>query len=359
MKIRIINSTLLLVALLGSQSVIAGGEKVAKSYSKEFQADQGTSVYIENRFGQVNVENWDDRKVSIVVDVKVVHPDRDKAQKIIDAIEVEISQTDNKISAITRLDDKFSKLWNTSISSMSTREFSIDYVVKMPKYLGLELVNKYGDVYINELTGKTKIELKYGDLRANRILDDSKEPMSSLSLGYGSASIEEVNWFRIEIKHSKLQVARARAVVTITKHSSVSIGQASSIVFESKHDTYKVGAVADLVGEAEFTSFKVDAISKKLDLTNKHGDVSINRVPKDFESLNFVGAYSDFNAGIDLNASYQLDAQVAYGGITYGSGRVSRIEGNTSTEAQGLVGADQSTKSKVFIRSKYGRVVLK
>lgn len=351
-------SALLLTTLISASMLASGQEKVAKTFQKDFTLTENSNIYIENRFGQVNIENWDKNIISISIEVKTDMLSNDKVDKLVKAINVEFNQSGDNISAVTKIDEDFMRSWN-HVFSDDSKDFSIDWEVKMPKHTNLDLVNRYGDIFINELTGKCKIELRYGNLKANRIIRDNNDPISSLTLGYGNASIDEVNWFKADIKYAKLNIVKAKAIVLISRYSKLSIDQISSIVSESKYDSYSIGTISNFVGEGGYTTYRIDELTKKLDLTTKYGDVKIVKVPANFESIKFNGGYTGISIGIDPSASYELNADVAYGNIKYNSqSRLNRIEGPTHTEVDGLVGSDANTKSKVSITVKYGSAKL-
>lgn len=349
----------LLTIFITTAIVAEGQERVAKTYQKDFALTDNSNIYLENRFGQMNIENWDKNSISITIEIKVDYPEGDKAARLLKAINIEFSQVGNDISAITKIDEDFMRSWNHLFDSDS-KDFSVDWEVKMPKQSSITLVNKYGDIFVNELTGKCKIELKYGNLKANKITRDNVDPLSELTIGYGNATIDEVNWFKADIKYAKLNIVKAKALVLISKYSKVTIDQVSSIVSESKYDTYSIGAISNFVGEGGYTTYRFEELTKKFDLTVKYGDVKIDRIPSTFESIKFNGGYTSIYAGIDQNASYYLNADVAYGNIKYNSqNRLNRIEGNTHIEVDGLVGSDENTKSKVNVTVKYGSAIFK
>jgi len=65
--------------------------------------------------------------------------------------------------------------------------------------------------------------------------------------------------------------------------------------------------------------------------------------------------------GIAENASYELDGHVRYGGLKYNEDNFKferRIIENNSTEIAGVVGKDESPKSKVKVVASYGSVRL-
>lgn len=359
-----INNTLVAFLILVTSSVMlntdAYSNKLNKTIKKEFTAEKGTLVRIDNRFGQVNIENWDKNSVSITVEITVEHPSKDRAEKMLSSINVSLDQNGSEIVAITEIDEKaFKSLSGFSFNS-STKEMSIDYKVMMPKDLNLNLKNKFGDIFINEITGHSRIELKYGNLKANRIFYGSNEPLSSLVLGYGNATIDEVDWMRIDIKYSDLTVNKSKAMVVVSKYSKINVDRSSSIVVESKYDTYNIGNIANLVGESGYTTYRVKYLDKKLDINSRYGDVKIGEVAKNFESIRFNGSYASINAPIDPSISYNIYGTAAYGDISYNSpARVSRIESNNKVSVDGTVGDKTDAKSKIEITVRYGSARLR
>ncbi|OFX88761.1 MAG: hypothetical protein A2W99_04650 [Bacteroidetes bacterium GWF2_33_16] len=348
---------LLSIQLIVIFTALAGTQEYSKNLHKEYPADQNTLLVIQNKFGNVNINNWDKNEVSIDVTIKVDHKNEEKAKELLNYLNVEFSQEGNTIKAITTIDDKFSR---TSISwSDNDKEFSINYEVKMPKNLQLELENKYGSVFINEITGHSLIAVKYGNLKINKIIRDNTKPLTEISLGYSDGRIEECGWLKINMKYSKLEVEKSKALIAITKYSKLYVTKSSSIVCESKYDVYKIGSLANFVTTAAYTDFKFDEITKKIEVENRYGGFSVGFIPKDFEEIKINNEYGSAKLGIEESASYQIVGNAKYGDIDYpGTGRVSKIKDSNELSIEGIIGSDQNTQSKVNIITKYGNIKL-
>lgn len=350
---------LILVQILVITTALAASEEFSKNLHKEYDADENTLLFIQNKFGDVDINNWDKDQVTIDVTITIDHPNEEKAKELIDYIDVAFSQTGNTIKAITEIDDKFSK-WNSFSLGNNRKEFSIDYKVNIPKNIQLELENKYGSVFINEITGHSKIFVKYGNLKANKIIWDNKKPLSEVYLAYSNGKIDECKWLNLTLKYSKLEIEKCKALIAVTKYSKLYIDKGSSIVCESKYDVYKIGSLTNFVTTSAYTDFEIDEIYKKLEFDNRYGSINIDYVPKDFESIEIENEYGNIDIGIDMNASYNIKGYAKYADIDYpNEGRVSRIKESTSLSVDGLVGSDSSTKSTVKIETKYGSVDLK
>lgn len=360
MKAPIFKSTLLLifVQILVITSVFAGSEEFSKNLHKEYNADANTLLMIQNRFGDVDINNWDKNQVTIDVTITVDHRNEEKAKELIDYINVKFSQSGNTIEAITEIDDKFSK-WNSFSFGDDRKEFSIDYKVNIPKGIKLDLENKYGDVFINEIAGHAKISVKYGNLKVNKISRENVKPLSEVYLAYSKGTIEECKWLNLTLKYSKLEIEKCKALIAITKYSKLYVDRGSSIVCESKYDEYRIGKVTNFVTTSAYTDFDINEVYKKMEFDNRYGNINIDYVPADFEKIDIENEYGNIDIGIDPNASYYLKGYAKYADIDYPSqGKVSRIKESTSLQVEGIVGTDNNTKSSVEIETKYGSVDL-
>ena len=360
MKAPKFKSTLLLiiVQLLVITSAFAVGEEFSKNLHKDYDADANTLLIIQNKFGDVDINNWDKNKISIDVIITVDHKNEEKAKELIDLIEVNFSQTGNTIEAITELDDKFSK-WNTFSFGDDSKEFSIDYKVNIPKDIKLDLSNRYGSVFINEIAGHSKISVKYGNLKVNKILRENTKPLSEVYLAYSKGTIDECVWLNVTLKYSKLEIEKSKAIIAITKYSKLFVDKASSIVCESKYDEYRIGSVSNFVTTSAYTDFEFNEITKKLDFDNRYGNLNVDYVPEGFEKIDIENEYGNIDIRISLDASYNLKGYAKYADIDFPEGnRLSRIKENTSLQVEGLIGKDNSTKSIVNIKTKYGSVDL-
>lgn len=350
---------ILALFIFANVALYAKPDQYTKEINKEYDVNAETLIDIENKYGDVNIVNWDKNKVKFEIQISVDHQREDKAKELLDYITVNFTESNNTIKAVTEIDDKFNRSGGIFNISSTTKEFSIDYTVKMPKNLNLDLANKYGNVYIDELTGKSDIEVKYGNLKANRILRDNTKPLSRVYLAYSDGAIKEVEWLKYEIKYAKLELEKSKALIGISKYSKVFIDKNSSVVCESKYDKYDIGILSNFVCESKYTDFKFGQLDKQLDIVSKYGDVKVDKIKKGFEKIKIDNGYGQIRLGIESGASYHLDGVADYANIKYPSGyNLNKIEKNTEMKVSGIIGEDKETNSEVIIQTKYGNVKL-
>jgi hypothetical protein len=331
-------------------------EEVTKEFHKEYIAGTKT-LEISNRYGDVVISSWDKDQIIIDVKVTVDMSNREKAQKLLDYIDVQFSEGTNVISAKTVIDNNFNfSGWGDS------KRFKIDYNIKMPVGTDLTLSNKYGNTDIDELHGLMDLDIKYGNLTAGKLTRGNIKPLSQLNLAYGKGTIDETGWLNLTERYvGSMEIAKSQAILLDSKYSKIMLGETSSVVGESKYDNIKIDNIKNLVLENGYTEVNIGELTKKLTYSGSYGSFSIETIPAGFESLDVETHYMGVKLGINETASYKLEAKVSYGGLKYNEDNFKnqrRIVENNSTELSGTVGNEENPSSRVNILASYGTVRL-
>jgi hypothetical protein len=325
-----------------------------KEVKKDFSVNANTRLELFNKFGNVDIVNRDDAAISINVQIKVNSRDKERAEDLLRMIEIDISQDGNVIKAVTEIAEDF-KNFNSGHNDLQ-----INYTVSMPRTVPVYLSNKYGNVFIDELFATSTIDVKYGKLTANKILHDSKQPLTKILLAYSNGSIQETKWIEADIKYSKLNITESKALAIISKYSKVYITNGSSVVSESKYDTYEMDKLSNFVTNAAYGHFNIKSLSGKLQLETKYSDVIVDYISSGFEGIKVNNSYGTYKLGIDPSASYKINGYSKYCSIIYpeNNARVSRINENNEMKVNGIVGSNQTPKAEVSVTSHYGNIRL-
>lgn len=355
MKTQKFNPGFILGFLLLASQVIYSQDEVKKEFHEKFETNKNTVLTLDNKYGDIDVKDWEKDLIQIDVVISVENTNKEKADKLLSYINVVFSVEGDAVTAKTVFDDKFS----STSTWRDDNDLRIDYTVYMPKDIQLNLYNKYGNAFINEITGRATIAIKYGKLKANRIYRGNEKPLTEIDLGYSDASIEESDWLKVTMKYSNLNLNTSGAIVLLSKYSKIFADECSSIVIEGKYDVYRFGKLSNLVAASSYSNFEVEEISEKLSMETEYSDCKVDYMPASFKSIDITTKYGGYRIGIDDNASYQINGQSEYAKISYPDvGKVSRINENTSMQVNGTVGTDPNPDATVNITSKYGSVKL-
>jgi hypothetical protein len=348
---------LTLLALLIVPFCLKAAE-VTKEYHKEYSAGPNTTLDIDNKYGDVVIESWDKDQITIDVKVTVELPNQDKAQKLLDLIDVQFSDSKDLVTAKTVIDSKFSFTgWGGE-----SKKFSINYNVKMPAASALTLSNKYGDTDIDQLNGIVNLDIKYGNLDAGKLLRENEKPLSSINLAYGKADIDEAGWVDLTVRYSgEFSIEKCQALLLDSKYSKLNIGEISSIVGNSKYDNLRIDKINNLVLDNGYCDVKIGELTKKLKYSGSYGSFEVETIPPGFEELNTDTRYIGVKLGINESANYELNARLSYGGLKYDEDNFRsqrRIVESNRSEISGVIGGDENPESKVNVSSSYGSVRL-
>jgi hypothetical protein len=350
-------TALIIIQLVLVLSIKAQDTEFIKNYSKDYGVNVDTKLEIINKYGNVDIRDWNKNSVSIEVEVKANTSNKNKAEKILENIDIEFSEIGNSISVETTFGESFKKVfgfWNGD-----SKKFEINYVVNMPASIPLNLQNKYGSVFISELTSTSNIEVRYGNLKANRIIHGEEKPLTQIILAYSDGTIEECKWSKFDIKYSKININKSKALVIISKNSKVFIDDGTSVVSESKYDNYEIGKIMNFLTTSGYSNFKFNEISKKIQVESKYSDFKVDYMPAGFDKIRIDNKYGKYKIGIDSKASYNIDGYARYSKIIYPeNANVSLIEKSNEMTVKGLIGSDQNTNSTVNINTSYGNVRL-
>ncbi len=341
----------LMTAFLFSQ------EKIAKEIHETYPLNNQSSLTIQNKYGKIDLMNWDKNSVDVKVQIVLNDVNDEQAEEILNAIQIEYGTEGNSIYFKTVYDEKLSK--NIFRFNDGGKKFEVNYIVQMPHSLLVDIKNKYGDVFIEKLSSASQIDVKYGNLKANNISSESKDPMAVIYLSYSEANIETCSWLKVNSKYSKCRINSSKALIIVSKYSKFHIERGSSIVTESKYDEYDVGDIANFVTDASYGNFKFNSIGKKLQMETNYTDVKVGYVPASFEMIKVSNRYGSYKVGIENGSSYQLKGYAKYGDIKYpDNSRVSRFQETTELSLEGFVGSNEKAQAKVIVDTKYGSIDL-
>jgi hypothetical protein len=359
MKTKHLFITLVVLAMISPacHSLVAQDDYV-KKYDKTYKVDDNTSFSIENKYGNIDIRDWDKSSLEINAEIILKDLSTERAEKLAEMIHIEFSQEGDNISVKTDYDDDFFRQLNRS-NNVKNNKFEVNYIVMLPAGLKINATNKYGNIFINNLTSASTISLKYGTLKINQIMAEDKDNMANLELGYSKGSIEACKWLKIDMKYSKLDIQKSKALLVVSKYSKLYMDAGTSLIADSKYDTYEVGEIQNLIADARYSTFKLGKVSHKINLDTEYTEVKIAEVPAGFTYIKVENRYGSIHLGIDPQASYQLAGFAKYAKISYpDDSRVNRIQENNKLQVDGLVGRDSNDAGKVSIETEYGGVSL-
>ena len=297
-----VNFILLLFRPLSAQS-----DSEIRTFIKTVPVGKESSLEVLNKYGTIHLTSWSKDSASIRAEVKAFASNQSKLNKMFDGVKVNITDSKYVIRAQTEFTQNISMLFE-NFKGMTSKLISydshveIDYFINIPEYMNLKIENKYGDVYLENVSGNFSVSISNGSFKANTLPKGS-----SITMAFCNATINSVASGKIDASFSEISIGEAEDLSISSISSRFDIKNAGIINVESRRDKFYLGNLETLMGNSYFTDFKVNSIKKKIDMTTRYGSLNTDLIEKEFEAVNINSGYSDISLEFDHSSSYSLD----------------------------------------------------
>lgn len=166
MKHSIKHSRILAVVLcLFTLSFTARAQDVEKQkeFTKTYSLHGNQGVSVTNKFGRVEVRNWNQDEVKVAVTIIARAGNDTSAQHILDAITIE-SKDGNPVTFTTHIESKNNNNSSDRRAKSDRKPIEINYVVYLPENNKIDIDNRFGNTLVAARKGITSIRQSFGDL---------------------------------------------------------------------------------------------------------------------------------------------------------------------------------------------------
>ncbi len=324
-------SILLIAApiVVSAQKRSATKDRVYKEYTVN---NKNEILNISNKYGNVDVETWEQNKVTVEVEIEAWGRNQKQADELSSQITIEDKRANNEINFRTTVNSK-------SVSMNSNSGFKINYRVKMPKVNPLRLVNKYGSTYVGDLENDVEIDVAYGTLRTGKLTGKKIE----LEVSYASSvDIEEVG----------------DAYLDLAYPGNVEIDKAGRIEIDAKYGKLRIGEAISVQGSSAYLSVTVDKLEEELDIRNKFAASEIGLLGSHFKLVNVNATHGSFSMGIDENTPpFNFVIKTSFGSFKGDSNKIEIIKEKSSYTSADYEGNYKGGgTAKVYVETSHGSV---
>ena len=179
----------------------AGGDedvRKKKTINKSYNVGPDDKLEIENQFGNVKVTTWDQKQITVDIEIGVRASSEEKARDIMEELDVKEVQSGHIISFKTKVGEIHNNDGKHHGKDDEDRSFYIDYVVRMPATNRLMVENSFGKTEISDFKGLVNLTSKFGSLSTGRL-----ENVDAIDVEFGKAYIAEVTNGKVIFKFNK------------------------------------------------------------------------------------------------------------------------------------------------------------
>jgi hypothetical protein len=213
-------------------SLAEGGHKTedvrkTKLINRSYTVTADDKLQIENQFGDVTVTTWDQSRITVDIEIGARAGSDEKAQNILDQIDIREDKGDHNISFRTKVGEIHSNSGSRHDGNGGgdNRTFYIDYVIHMPAGNPLDIHNDFGHTEVPDFKGPVNLTSKYGSLVAGNLAN-----VGNIDVEFGKATIGDITNGKIVFQYNgNSKIGKVNGNVHIvsefSSHVQVNVGE--------------------------------------------------------------------------------------------------------------------------------------
>ncbi len=303
----------LIIVLISISFVQVYAKDKVKKMVKSYALSQNTYVEIENKYGDIEIENWDKDSIRLEI-VITVHSDKDEdLDKMLNNIKIDLTGNSSFIIAKTDWSEEvnaFKKgILKINQEVSSNGKYSVNYKIKMPKDVDLTLTNKFGNIFMSDYSGKLIINLSYGDLRAHKLSN-----LKQLSAKYGKVKVTTIPTGRISLSSVKpFNIDHSQELEIESSSSEIIIEEINSLNLKSSHDDITIDKIAVINGTYSMSDLLIISLYKSIHSVSKYGSLKLKEVSPSTDVVFLEGVKTDmqitYNKGFYAKADIRITSK--------------------------------------------------
>lgn len=330
-------------------------QEIRRKVTKTFQVGSNAELKVENKYGHINIIEWNKNEISFDIEIIGKASDNEDAKLMADRIDINFNQTGNIVSAET--------IFKEVKVRSNNRGTEIHYTINVPSSVMMSLINKYGNIKLEKTAQPFKCELKYGNLIAGQLTGKSND----IQCKYGNLTISEISSATITLGYGKIDVDKAGELSLTSAYSKIKMEQVSTFNASSRYDQYDLGIVKDFkLSEGSYGDFSIMRLDNLLDAPSiRYGKIRIFGIASGFETININSTYTNIKLQVSPKLCFQTKLTTRYGDIDI-SKQLDTSKLNWKKEegerfvqsASGIIGSQSNPKARITINTTYDSIFL-
>jgi len=166
----------------------------------------------------------------------------------------------------------------------------------------VNLSNKFGNIYMDDMKGDVTISLSNGDIKINRL-----EGEANINVNFGNGIINSLDNAKLNLAYADFEIRNAGQLTIVSKSSKIRIDKVGILKTESGRDKYSISEINNLFGESYFSDLQIYKLNKEANFTSKYGEFTADTIAIDFSFINLHSEYTDLDLTFSRESSYFLE----------------------------------------------------
>lgn len=337
MKRLLIVVSMMMVAGFATSSVVSAKNRIyvddvqassefKRDISKEFSVGSSPTLSISNEFGSINIKEGADDKIVFKITITGKGKDHDAAKKYAESVDIDFKQSGNNISAKT----SFGKI------NCNNCGRNVEYEVTVPRKTKQKLTNKFGDVKLNNAEESLTVNVEFGKLYANNLMD------ADVNVQHGGTTINKCVNLNLKSAFSKNKFGEIGMLSGSVAHGGIEV------------DELTRGDV-----KSEFSNLSVDRLKQSFTTNGvSHGSLKIGKVDEGFSTIKVKASFSKVDVSFAKSNNFKAVLHTSFGNIKTGNLVFYEKTLEKKDVVVGTVGNIKEPSAVVEISNEHGNIVM-
>ena len=287
-------------------------EVLTKTINEIYEMTHAGELHLDNKYGNITINGWEENDISIKIDIKVTNKKKENAKALLDRIVANIKTANDFVSITSEISEKNTSLFSRYFNKVNPFDFDksnveINYTIYLPINAEIDITNKFGDVIIDNWTGKLKANVEHGDLWINDAINNAR-----IDMKFGKLRSKSIAYGTISLKNGDVDIKSSKNLLLKTSGTKIEIDQVIDLEIISSKDEIIIQKVGKIRGELNFSNAQIEHVEKKINLSLKVAELRIVKInePDAYVSINQES--SDININI-TGLSFKFNATLEQG----------------------------------------------
>lgn len=267
-----------LAIVLVTCTSLTAQEKVSKKITKTFAMTNAGKLQVENKYGHINLNGWDKDEVLLEVVVTVNHRKKENADELLQRINPTFGNSDDYVSIGYEIAEK-SNNWFTNFFEKANpfdydrSNIQIDYTINLPRKAELKVTNTFGDVILEDWTGKLKALVEHGDVWINEDLNKA-----DITMRYGKLRAKNIGYGSLDLRNGGLDMENATSLRINSSGTDMELNKINSLELYSNKDEINLEEAGTIYGTLKFTTIQLNRLKTSADMNMKIADFRVSGI---------------------------------------------------------------------------------
>lgn len=301
---------IVIIAFLAVSVSIQAQETLTKKIEKTFKLTNTGELHLDNKYGNVTINGWDENKATVTIAIKVTNKKKENAKTLIDRIEANIRTSSNYVSVVSEISEKNTSFFSRYFNKVNPFEFDkgnveINYTIYLPINAEIDVTNKFGDVIIDNWTGKLKANVEHGDLWINDNVTNA-----NIDMKFGKLRSKSIAYGTINLKNGSIDIENSKDLLLNTSGTNIEIDSVTDLEIKSSKDEITIESLDNIKGELKFSNVKINTVEDKIVLIMNVSELRVSKITNTTPILDINQESSEVHISItDLSFNFKANLE--------------------------------------------------